>query len=330
MAADIDTINTIMTTMNASAMSMKNNLIGEGGDLLLVLTFCMITYHLALALLGNDWAETQVSIFQTMLKWAIVTVMLTGWNSIIVDTFANKFNQIATVATGNTTSIATTADLGFKTIKSIFTSKKSAYEEPICTPSGANDQGAVFCVEDPNTSPINSDVGAAGAIERMIAGLYGFLFKLVAAIFVMLMMVAFLAVSYIGLFMLGVGATVGPILIPFLVLPAMSYLFDGWMKFMITGGLIKVIAAIVIAMIGVIFAELSSLAVDLNDLSASGVGFLTGAVMCMIAAVGSNVMWQVPEFASQLISGGGGAKAQGLVSNSVAQMKSLMPPRGKK
>lgn len=302
---DINILNTVLNKMTTASQSMQGNLIAEGQLTLLTLTGIMISYHLLLALFGNDWSSTQVALFQTILKWAIVTVMLASWNSVVVDLFSNKFNDLARVASGNNTNLSNVVNMGFKTISTIFnltggTPPSTGEPAQYCDAMG-------YCQELSPLSPLPGEsLGFGGWIEKALMEFVAIIIKLIAAGFVLMMLVAFIVVAFIGVFMLGVGITIGPILAPFLVIPYFEYLFNGWVKFMITGGLLKVVAAIVIAMVGVIFAEMSVLSGHFANQTALQVDLLVAFLMCLISAIGAYIMWQVPDFTNQLINGGAG------------------------
>lgn len=291
--------------MTTASQSMQGNLIAEGQLTLLTLTGIMISYHLLLVLVGNDWASTQVAIFQTLLKWALVTVMLASWNSVVVDLFSNKFNDLARVASGNNTNLSNVVNMGFKTITAIFNLNGGAKTETSQPVQSCDALGN--CVDLSTEGPM---AGESMGLGSMIFGgfmvLAGLILKIIAAGFVLMMLVAFIVVAFIGVFMLGVGITIGPILAPFLVIPYFEYLFNGWVKFMITGGLLKVVAAIVIAMVGVIFTEMSALSGHFASGTALQVDLLVAFLMCLISAIGAYIMWQVPDFTNQLINGGAG------------------------
>lgn len=295
--------------MTTASQSMQGNLIAEGQLTLLTLTGIMISYHLLLALLGNDWSSTQVALFQTILKWAIVTVMLASWNSVVVDLFSNKFNDLARVASGNNTNLSNVVNMGFKTITAIFNLDGGAKQDTSQPGQYCDALGNCVDLASVETMPGESSgasMGWGSIIEAALMKLAGFILRIIAAGFVLLMLVAFIVVAFIGVFMLGVGITIGPILAPFLVIPYFEYLFNGWVKFMITGGLLKVVAAIVIAMVGVIFTEMSALSGHFSNQTALQVDLLVAFLMCLISAIGAYIMWQVPDFTNQLINGGAG------------------------
>lgn len=137
-------------------------------------------------------------------------------------------------------------------------------------------------------------------------------------------MLAFMFLALIGiiaalsaLISVAIGLALGPIFIPFLVLEKTSFLFDGWVKFMINASLTKVIVAVLLAIGTAGFQGV----LDMNggSLIASMLGGL------VLAGTLAQMMLSAPQIASSLTSGGStgglqfGAKAmktlQGAGSN---------------
>lgn len=106
------------------------------------------------------------------------------------------------------------------------------------------------------------------------------------------------AASYVAL---SVGAMLGPLLIPFLIWPSMSWLFSGWLRYMLIYSFWRVMASAVIA----VFANVDLMFINhyvIGDLSAGHLAAVVPAwtainVVCLF------VLWMSHVLARDLISG---------------------------
>lgn len=132
----------------------------------------------------------------------------------------------------------------------------------------------------------------------------GFSLLLLSAMFV-----AMLATSVVGmiavltsLIMVAIAMAVGPIFIPFIVLEKTSFLFDGWLKFLINACLTKVIVALLLGIgIAAIASAASTQANGVNEIG-SMIGSLLGALA--VSGVIGTLMMTAPGIASTITSGG--------------------------
>ena len=216
--------------------------------------------------------------------------------------FGDGFDTLARQAAGAGAEPGTYIDMGWNTIKSLFgLGENNGVGQP-CSVIG--------CQPTPPTTTssstgnwwdaIKSFAFTFSSIGLLIVGLF---IKLAVAFTVALTVVAILTVSMLGVFMFAVGLTVGPLMVPFLLLQQLSYLFDSWLKFMITGGMIKIIAAVVLSFMGAIFTQMHAISKVANNATELGVDLLALLTLVVISWMGLNLAWKVPEFASALMSG---------------------------
>ncbi len=109
-------------------------------------------------------------------------------------------------------------------------------------------------------------------------------------IFSLLALIAFMSV----LVTVGIALAVGPIFIPFLVLEKTSFLFDGWVRFMIAASFTKVIIAIIVS-IG-LYAFKS---IGIGQGGIMGMMIVTTALGGMLAFM----LLRAPEIAQSIMSG---------------------------
>ena len=132
-------------------------------------------------------------------------------------------------------------------------------------------------------------------------------------IFTLIAMIGYMSV----LVTVGIGLAVGPLLIPFLVLDKTSFLFDGWVRFMIGASFTKVILAIIIS-IGIFVFK---------SLGASGLSPIT--MLIISTAFGGMLAFQLlraPEIAQAILSGNAVsfARMAGRAGNAVAKTPGML------
>ncbi|MBU1666539.1 MAG: type IV secretion system protein [Gammaproteobacteria bacterium] len=150
------------------------------------------------------------------------------------------------------------------------------------------------------------------ALFREVLRIPHIILGLIAAIFVEVAMVIYIFVVLMADVLVVVGLTLGPIMIPFYLMPVLSFLFDGWLRFMITAGFFKLVATVMLGLTYNLVKELTitskSLADTSNQLTA---GVWVGDLMSLLLAVVISIltlllMWQVPSIAAALTQGNAG------------------------
>lgn len=125
---------------------------------------------------------------------------------------------------------------------------------------------------------------------------------IIAAIVIILSLITFVFVLNAGQLMMYVGLGLGPILIPFLLIPKLSFLFDGWLKFMISASLYKVVAVIV----GLLSLGVIDVVVEYSKNVSTGeenIIFLSLMVL-FFALLGKQMMGMADNIATSIATGG--------------------------
>ena len=129
---------------------------------------------------------------------------------------------------------------------------------------------------------IFKDAGGMMLLTIILLGLF--------IIFSLLSIIAFLSV----LVSVAIGIAVGPVFIPFLILEKTSFLFDGWVRFMLTACFTKVIIAMIIAIGLFAFKEIGT-----GESSMLGIITITAALGGMLAFQ----LLRAPEIAQSIMNG---------------------------
>lgn len=130
------------------------------------------------------------------------------------------------------------------------------------------------------------------------------LYLALALAILMLSMVMYFAICILTIFASKIAIVLAPILVPWIVLEATSFIFDGWLKFFITTNLYKVVGATVLLITEGSFSAVTKATNNFVSLPWTD-RVLTSILVAVIAAVLTYLMMQVPAIASGLISGGG-------------------------
>lgn len=135
------------------------------------------------------------------------------------------------------------------------------------------------------------------------------LIVVVAAFFIMWSLLSFVFVLNAGQIMLYLGLALGPILIPFLLIPNLSFLFNGWLRFMIAASLFKIIAVLVALLALGTIDQISIYAMHMKSKDESMI-FLSLMVL-FFAMLGKQMMGMVDNISSSLASGGANSGGTG-------------------
>ncbi|WP_035214327.1 type IV secretion system protein, partial [Achromobacter marplatensis] len=136
-----------------------------------------------------------------------------------------------------------------------------------------------------------------------------FLCQILAIIAMVLMSIAFIVVLQMSYVMLQLGLALGPLLVGLSIIPAVSFLFDGWLRFMIAASLQQLVAWFVAVLItkGVV-PTLVSFYDKIDSRKEADLYFASNEIaMIAIALLGfiaAYMMWQVPGLAQALVAGG--------------------------
>ncbi len=243
---DTDIINLVVGAAQTAGAGLRSVLLPYALPLLGALLVTSITWTLFKHLIGDSFESTIVDSIRLVFMAGFLSLLLTAWVSPLPGTqfsvssfFIDGFEQIkATILGGN--SIDATLNKMMQSIQGLGTSN---------TPR---------CAEGAQTSDLTCVTSAGTVIEgsqgwwKLFDPLkwfdYGFAFlmRFFAYLISCLMLVFYICVIVLSSMVVEVGLILGPMMVPFLLLKPASFLFDGWLRYMITASLYNVVAAIVL------------------------------------------------------------------------------------
>ncbi|MBO7752798.1 type IV secretion system protein [Burkholderia pseudomallei] len=322
----ISVLNALFTVMQAKGTSLQTLFVSDGLDLLAALGLIIATWHVFLWLLEGDFPGFFANLFRHLIKCAVILVMLTAWSGTVHSYFVDNMQTMASRVSGGE---GNPGDL----LRALVNAASTIMQ-------GVRTQAAQVCQEVPDVTPegvvipnsehqecgATSDNGADSAglssiwtlIKNLPLILLAFLAKALAIAAIVLMTLIFVVVVQFGSFLLDIAFCLGPVLIPWYVLPVGEFLFDGWLRFTISAGLFKVVAWLMMAIVesGALpgiqgLVQQAAAQSGTNSDVYYATNYLAMLALALVCGVGAFMMWQVPDIAKSLVSGGAGGGLRG-------------------
>lgn len=146
--------------------------------------------------------------------------------------------------------------------------------------------------------------GIWDAITSAPATLATLIFKIFAALFIIVTALVYAGQYLVTQFMIYIGGLLAPILVPWLLFKPTQFLFEGWLKFMIVAGLQKVIGAMMLMASDGIIQKANRLAEQAGGEAAPS--FYIYATVMLVMGIMAYLMGQATGTAQALMSGGMG------------------------
>jgi len=309
--------------------SKASVLIGDGQDLAAVLLLITISWAVVNWMLSGDGTQALMDTFGSMVRFGVVSLMLAGWLTTVGNFFHSNITDL-TAKVGGSQTVGSSLNLMLDASQQLFFSVDYEKRTSKCKEVDQYDPATGLKV---GTQVVCETPGAKGSEPSFIDIMFNlpvvlmtFIFKALALLFMIMMIVAFLLVVFMAEVLFGAALTFGPVLVPWLIWQRTVWLFDGWLKFMIAASLTKVVAFYMIGVNSGVIAIIKSIADRANVTSAAdmlAVDEMAALLICINCAIAAFMMWQVPSIAQGLISGTGGASTakfgQGILGRGMAK-----------
>jgi type IV secretory pathway VirB6-like protein len=329
----------INSAITSALAASSTALVGEGQDLAGVLLLVVVSWAVFEWLLTGDGISSLVSTIQTLVRWAIVVLLLTSWTSTITGFFGSNIDSIGRTLSGSYSSQAafnsmwSAANTMFKKEEIAGSNELNCRTELLPDASGAASVPTRVC--DPAPGSSGSGENAASWTDLLLyfpTILFGMLLKLIAVVFLAMMMVAYLLAIYMSQALFGIGLSLGPILVPWLIWQRTEFLFDGWLRFMIVAAMTKLVAALIVSMVTGIITTVNTLAkvADVSPMALAKVDLAIAFAIAIVAAIGAFMMWQVQGIAQALVSGGAGVTSKNFGRGTLGSKLQSKLPKGLK
>lgn len=142
---------------------------------------------------------------------------------------------------------------------------------------------------------------SGAAFGDLLGGLAAVLYRIFIAIFIVASGIIYLANMVISQIMINIALIVAPIFVPWILWESTSFLFHGWLKFMIIAGMQKVIGALLFGMTAAMVPAVTKIA---EQAGATGsVNFYAYSAAFILVGLMAMMMVQVNSIANGLVSG---------------------------
>ena len=290
-------VHSVIDSLNATGLTFIGKLGGAGGvgfKLLGALYGVMFLYNLVIFMLERD-GKIMVDLTKLTITWAILAAMLVGWTSdsdmSVSKMFLNTIPAVADSFAPNPTDaiVSMHSDAVLSLVK-------------VVNPPESSSQ--TWGEKLTNIFPVLNLI--SGSPSHFFSYVVGVILLMISAFFILMSLVTFVFVINAGQVMMYVGLALGPILIPFLLIPKLSFLFDGWLKFMIAASLYKVVAVIVgLLAMGTINAIVTY---SVQSSTASESLIFLSLMILFYSILAQKMMGLADNIASSLATGGSSAK----------------------
>ena len=308
-------ITDVYKEMLAFLASKAGVLVPDGQDLAGVLLLIVVSWSVLMWLLTSDGVQTLVESVGAFTRFAIVSVLLTGCLGTVGGFFSGAVTDISQKITG-VNSITTATDAMLNSAAKLFVSERK-------------EQTANPCVEVDITDPMTGAAGTGWHCPSSAKGtepsvfdvlvnlpmvLMAMFLKGLALVFMVLLITAFILAVFMAEVLFGLAMAVGPIMVPWLIWQRTEFLFDSWLRFMLSACFTKVVAFFMVGATAGLIAAVRTVSDKVDVASASdylAVDEINALIVCIVSAVGAFMMWQVPSIAGQLVGGGTGGGVAG-------------------
>jgi hypothetical protein len=266
------------------------NFVTVGATPLLMMLFAVLLAWKAIksTLAGSGGlSDLMKEIIELSMTTSIFALMLYNYSSFI-NLFISSFNFIAgSFVTGGTGSTASSTPLEAGQVSGIVSFFVGLYALFV----RAIGNGLLQIAKAP------WDIGNDTMIILEVIFLAVVGWKAVQAITVYIMQFFFSVV------MLGIGAAMGPVMIPFGIWDKTYFLFDGWLKFIITMGLYRVVGALIFTLMHMISIQLYP-QISTNLLTQSGIISISAMITLYVFIVLlTELIRQMPSIAAEIVTG---------------------------
>lgn len=179
-------------------------------------------------------------------------------------------------------------------------------------------------VGQPRVAEGASGSGWTGWLSGMASGLASFIYaavaKVIAAVVLTFAGVTMMAHIIMGFASIKLVLALAPMMVPFLMFPPASWIFDSWLRFLLGACMLKVVVAFLLTLVAGLLSAMNVLATQfyldatkVTPMEALQVDILLLGMVMVFALLAALLMMQAPTIASGLLSGNaGGAGFKGM------------------
>jgi hypothetical protein len=269
------------------------------------------------------------AILGTMMVWFATMAMIRGYG--LTQIFADwipLLMQFAIVLMILNSGVATRISDGIRGLTATFGGPPAS--QPIgdvvadAAKQGVRVMGNIWDIQRQsadNTCRLTEPIACVGEkLSNVGALVISLLGKAVSILIVAVVFAVFLAHVIFSQIAIYIALSLAPLFVPFIMLPPASFLFDGWLRFLLSSSLVAVVGGFMIGMLNSFVTAAARMAEQMSAANAAaGAGGATPVVLEMLTigslvlliGVAAFLMMQAPSIAQGLISGSGGVGWRG-------------------
>ncbi len=310
-------VSNVLESLDMAGRDMIGVLGGTGGlgfQLLGVLLVIMFLYHTIIFMLEGN-GRVMVDLTKLTITWVFLASMLAAWTTpattggVMKDVSVSGFflNAIPELANKFTKDQNATEVVVQKHVEAMGNAFKVLLKEQKYEPSP--DEGLGSKIMNYGKEWVQSKLEILFVLHDAVGLIISSLILIIASGFILWSLLTFVFVLNAGQVMLYVGLALGPILIPFLLIPNLSFMFNGWLRFMISAALYKVIAVLVALLALGTINKIADYSANMATKDESII-FLSLMVL-FFAMLGKQLMGLADNMASSLATGGANSGGAG-------------------
>jgi hypothetical protein len=309
--ADLDssvgprTMKLVVQKISENLQNLENSTtISSASDsILTMIVALLLAWSLVQAMFSGGFNKFIEAGIHTFLMWGIAYALINVGG---IQGIAAFIDSIAAVLNGG--NMSTLADALNTTIDKTF----GALSSVLSMPSGNSNYK---WTEDFDWAPL------------LVITVVQFLAKMVAGFLIILAFIIYACNIVLSFASIILAKAFAPVMIPFLLIPATAFIFNGWLKFFLTALLVKCVGAFFIKVCDAIINSIQSVAQsvyvapDVDGLALVSANFVVYACLVGMAGLAAYLMTMVPSIANGLMSGssvGSGFKGVGVITNGMA------------
>lgn len=300
-----DTMKRVVRNISDSLQALESStaIAGAADSIATFLVLIILAWALVKSMFGNGFNQFIEAAIHTFLMYGIVQAFLHAGG---IEGIVSFVDSIATAFTGG--SMSTLYDALDTTVDKTF----GALSSVLSMPSG-------------NTKYKWSEV--LDWLNLTIFFLIQLIAKMMAGFFIVLGFVIYACNIVLSFGSVILAKAFAPIMIPFLMLPATSFIFDGWLRFFLSALLMKAVGGFFITVCDTLISNMTQVAQsvyllsNVDGLSLISANFVVYVCLVALAGLSAYLMTMVPGIANGLINGSAmstGFSGVGVITNGAA------------
>lgn len=256
----LSSIGTFIQSSMQTANTKAQLLIPDGQSLLIAIAGMMLAWNAVLWILGGSLEDIIKSFITFVLLWGLAKYALDNYPTLTA-TIGSGFDYIA-------------AKLGVDPHNFLVTLFQSAY---------APFEAVSKVFKDMSVREWASNFGSM-LVMGLLAGIISIVIFIVGAV-----VMALIAISQV---LFSIAVVLGPVLIPFMLLPFLSGLATGWLNYLIYTGFVKVVGVVMIAFMSGFTQSLANIKYESNDGLNMG-AYIGAAIIAILVAFLATMIMEI-------------------------------------